>query len=95
MDRAPSPRAMWTGLLAWSRMTNGDVGAVWGAWEDLRQVFGDEQAREKGWKGWRMDGRLRRVVTDLEEMMVEREEGGEEEAGFGFEGGRQMTGQGW
>jgi hypothetical protein len=76
-------------------MTNGDVGAVWGAWEDLRQVFGDEQAREKGWKGWRMDGRLRRVVTDLEEMMVEREEGGEEEAGFGFEGGRQMTGQGW
>lgn len=99
MDRVPSPRAMWTGLLAWSRMTNGDEGAVWGAWEDLREVFGDEQAREKGWKGWRMDGRLRRVVGDLEEIMVESEEGGEEEeAGFGFEGGRQtwqMTGQGW
>jgi hypothetical protein len=93
MNRAPSPRAMWTGLLAWSRMTNGDAGAVWAAWEDLREVFEDEQGRDKGWKGWRTDGRLRRVVSDLEEMMVEREEGSEGETEP--EGGGRMTGQGW
>ena len=61
-SRAPSPKQVYTVLLAFARVTNGDAEVVRGAWEAMHGKFGEEGA---GWCSWREDGRLRRIKRVL------------------------------
>jgi hypothetical protein len=63
----PTANAVWTALMAWSRVTNGHETAVRDAWRRMEEKFGVKD--EDGWEGLRMDTRLlavRRMLDELE-----------------------------
>lgn len=69
---APTAKGVYLALLAWSRVTNGDLHAVWHAWEALRAKFGPDN--KEGWEGWEEDRRLRQLVQRLEKKIRAREQ---------------------
>jgi hypothetical protein len=67
-DQAPTPTQIWTVLLAFARTTNADQEVVCSVWQRLEGKFSDDM-----WWGWRVDGRLRRLVSRMAQAEEERE----------------------
>lgn len=61
----PSAKSVYFTLLAFARVTNGDIGIVRGAFEAMKRKFGNENA--EGWIGWHEDKRLQRISRMLEQ----------------------------
>lgn len=61
--RAPSPRQVWSVLLAFARTTNGEDQVVREVWDVMDGKFVGE-----GWVGWRTDSRLEKLREGLERI---------------------------
>lgn len=68
MNQAPTPSQTWTVMMAFARTTNADDETVCSVWERLEGKFSNEE-----WWGWRLDGRLRRLVGRMRQGEEERE----------------------
>lgn len=68
MNQAPTPSQTWTVMMAFARTTNADDEVVCSVWESLESKFSNEE-----WWGWRLDGRLRRLVSRMRQGEEERE----------------------
>lgn len=69
---APTPKGVHFALLAWARVTNGDLQAVWHAYDTVRSKFGP--GNPEGWAGWDEDTRLRQLGERLEKKIRAREQ---------------------
>lgn len=69
---APTAKGAYFALLAWARVTNGDLPAVWHAYEAMKKKFGPGNA--EGWAGWEEDTRLRVLGERLEKNIRAREQ---------------------
>lgn len=65
LTRAPTPRAVYYILVAFARVTGEDREVLRTVWADLEAKFGPQG--QEGWRGWKVDKRLERLVQQLED----------------------------
>lgn len=69
---APTAKGVHFALLAWARVTNGDLGSVWHAYDAMRTKFGP--GNKEGWAGWEEDARLKQLGERLQSKIRAKEQ---------------------
>jgi len=59
---APHPQLLFWILFAFQKLSGGDPEVSVEVWRRLEEKFGGEEARGRGWTGWRPGGRVKKMV---------------------------------